>query len=72
VTRPGIVVDTDDLSGRLGEIKVRDVTDPHAPVILRVELAGRVRGGGVVARPPRRTFLQWLLRKPRPYRSRVG
>jgi hypothetical protein len=72
VTRPGIVVDTDDLSGRLGEIKVRDVTDPHAPVILRVELAGRVRGGGVVARLPRRTFLQWLLRRPRPYRSRAG
>ena len=72
VTRPGIVVDADALSGRLGEIKVRDVTDPHAPVILRVELSGRVRGGGVVARLPRRTFLQWLLRKPRPYRSRAG
>lgn len=72
VTRPGIVVDTDDLSGRLGEIRVRDVTDPHAPVILRVELAGRVRGGGVVARLPRRTFWQWLLRKPRPYRSRAA
>ena len=72
VTRPGIVVDTGDLSGRLGEVKVRDVTDPHAPVILRVELAGRVRGGGVVARLPRRTFWQWLLRKPRPYRSRPG
>ena len=72
VTRPGIVVDTDDLSGRLGEVKVHDVTDPHAPVILRVELTGRIRGGGVVARLPRRTFWQWLLRKPRPYRSRAG
>src|SRR6202042_578101 len=46
VTRPGIVVDTDDLSGRLGEVKVRDVTDPDDPVILRVELTGRIRGGG--------------------------
>src|SRR3984957_4042179 len=72
VTRPGIVVDTDGLSGRLGDVKVRDVTDPHAPVILRVELTGRIRGGGVVARLPRRTFWQWLLRKPRPYRSRAG
>ena len=69
VTRPGIVVDTDGLSGRLGDVKVRDVSGPHAPVILQVELAGRVRGGGVVARLPRRTFLQWLLRKPRPYRT---
>jgi hypothetical protein len=34
-----------------------------------VELAGRIRGGGIVARLPRRTFWQWLLRKPRPYRS---
>jgi Domain of unknown function (DUF1707) len=68
VTRPGIVVDTDGLSGRLGDVKVRDVTDSHTPVILQVELTGRVRGGGVVARLPRRTFWQWLLRKPRPYR----
>jgi hypothetical protein len=69
VTRPGIVVDTDALSGRLGDVKVRDVSGPHAPVILQVELSGRVRGGGVVARLPRRTFWQWLLRKPRPYRT---
>lgn len=72
VTRPGIVVDTDDLTGRLGEVKVRHVTDPRAPVTLRVELAGRLRGGGIVARLPRRTFWQWLLRKPRPYRSLTG
>jgi hypothetical protein len=69
VTRPGIVVDTDGLSGRLGDVKVRDFAGPTTPVILQVELAGRVRGGGVVARLPRRTFLQWLLRKPRPYRT---
>jgi hypothetical protein len=67
VIRPGIVVDTDGLTGRLGDVKVPPAADPHAPVILRVELVGRVRGGGVVARFPRRTFLQWLLRKPRPY-----
>ncbi len=72
VIRPGIMVDTDDLTGRLGEVKVRHVTDPDAPVILRVELAGRIHGGGVVARLPRRTFWQWLLRKPRSYRSQAG
>jgi hypothetical protein len=67
VTKPGIVVDTDDLTGRLGEVKVPLPADPHVPVILRVELVGRVRGGSVVARFPRRTFWQWLSRKPRPY-----
>jgi hypothetical protein len=72
VTRPGILVDTDGLTGKLGEVKVRHVTDPRAPVALRVELAGRIRGGGIVARLPRRTFWQWLLRKPRPYRSLTG
>lgn len=67
VTRPGIVVDTDGLTGRLGDVKVSPVADPHWPVILRVELAGRIRGGGIVAWLPRRTFWQWLLRQPRPY-----
>jgi hypothetical protein len=69
VTRPGIAVDTDGLTGRLGDVKVRSVADPHAPVTLRVELAGRIRGGGIVARPPRRTFWEWLLRRPRPSQS---
>ncbi len=67
VTRPGIVIDTDGLTGRLGDVKVPPAADPRVPVSLRVELAGRIRGGGIVARFPRRTFLQWLLRKPRPY-----
>ncbi len=69
ITRPGIVVDTDGLTGRLGDVKVPPAADPRAAVILRVELVGRARGGDVVVRFPRRTFLQWLLRKPRPYRS---
>lgn len=72
VTKPGIVIDADGLTGRVGDVKVPGVTDPHEPVTLRVELAGRVRGGGIVARLPRRTFLQWLLRKPRPYQSPTG
>jgi hypothetical protein len=67
ITRPGIVVDTDGLTGRLGDVKVPPAADPHAPVTLRVELAGRIRGGGIVARYPRRTFWQWLRRQPRPY-----
>jgi len=30
--------------------------------ILRVEISGQVRGGTIVARPPRRTFWHWLRR----------
>ena len=67
VTRPGIVVDTDGLTGRLGDVKVPPAADPRVPVALRIELVGRIRGGGIVARFPRRTFMQWLTRKPRPY-----
>ena len=67
VTRPGIVVDTDGLTARLGDVKVPPAADPRVPVMLRIELAGRIRGGEIVARFPRRTFIQWLLRKPRPY-----
>jgi hypothetical protein len=67
VTRPGIVVDTDGLTGRLGDVKVPPAADPRVPVALRIELVGRIRGGGIVARFPRRTFTQWLTRKPRPY-----
>ncbi|MFF1839230.1 DUF1707 domain-containing protein [Streptomyces sp. NPDC058231] len=62
VTRPGIEVDTDDLVRSSGEIKIRPVSGPDTPVTLRVQLAGQSRGGDIVARPPRRTFSQWLRR----------
>ncbi|MEU6273978.1 DUF1707 domain-containing protein [Streptomyces populi] len=64
VTRPGVVVDTDDL--RLVHCRIRHhrtPTDPDTPVALRVELTGRKAHGRVVVRPPRRTFGQWLLRR---------
>lgn len=63
VTKPGIVVVADELNVRMGDIKIRHRTDPHKPVILRVELAGRVRGGDIKARHPRRTFGQWIRRE---------
>ncbi len=67
VTKPGIEVDADDVAVRGGSVKVRPDTGSKRPVILRVEVSGEARGGSVVAGPPRRTFWQWLLRKPRPY-----
>jgi hypothetical protein len=67
ITRPGIVVDTDDVTVRSGSVKVRTHRDAGAPTILRVQVAGKVTSGSISARPPRRTFLQWLLRRPYVY-----
>ena len=67
LTKPGIVVDTDDVIVRSGSAKVVAPWDPEVPVILRIEVSGKVGSGHIKARPPRRTFGQWLLRRPRPY-----
>jgi hypothetical protein len=72
VTKPGIVVNADDVSVSLGDVKIKPGHDPGTPVMLHVELAGRLRGGSIVARLPRRTFWQWLTRAPRPYRPAGG
>jgi hypothetical protein len=64
VTRPGIVVDADALSLEHCKVKFRQVPDPDAPITLRVELVGRKSHGRVVVRSSRRTFGQWLLRRP--------
>jgi hypothetical protein len=69
ITRPGIVVDTDDVALVGGNLKAREHPDAQAPVVLRVELSGQVTGGSIVVRPPRpprRTFWRWLLRRERP------
>jgi Domain of unknown function (DUF1707) len=67
VTKPGIVVDTDDVAIRSGNVKVRTPWGHDVPVTLRIDVSGKVGSGNITARPPRRTFWQWLLRKPRPY-----
>ena len=67
VTRPGIVVDTDDVAVRSGSVKVRAPWAPDVPAVLRVQVSGQVGSGSIKARPPRRTFWQWLTRQPRPY-----
>jgi hypothetical protein len=69
VTKPGIVVDTDDVAIRSGTVKVRAPWSPDVPVLLRISVSGKVGSGTIRARPPRpprRTFWQWLLRRPRP------
>jgi Domain of unknown function (DUF1707) len=63
VPRPGVVVETDELSMTGGNIHKRPLW-PEAPVILTIEVSGSLRGGNLRVRGPRRTFLQWLLRRP--------
>jgi uncharacterized protein DUF1707 len=72
VTKPGIVVDADDVTIGSGNIKIRTPWGTAAPELLRIELAGRVRSGNITARPPRRTFWQWLTRAPRPYAAAIS
>ena len=70
VTKPGIEVIIDEVSVNSGSAKVRHPkTAGSVPTVLRVEVSGSVRSGSIVARPPRRGFLAWLLRRPVEYGS---
>jgi hypothetical protein len=72
ITKPGIVLDTDDVSVRHGVVNVQAPQDATVPTILRIQVSGKVGGGFIQAQPPRRprgprrTFWQWLLRRPKP------
>ena len=72
ITKPGIMVDADDVSIRSGRVKVPPPEGPGVPVLLTIHVSGKVGSGDITARqphpprPPRRTFWQWLLRRPRP------
>ena len=67
ITKPGIVVDADDVTVRSGHVKVRAPWGLDVPVLLRIDVAGTCGSGHITARPPRRTFWRWLRRAPRPY-----
>jgi hypothetical protein len=68
ITRPGIVVDTDDLTVRSGSVKVVPPAAPDTTVELWVKVSGEVRSGSVSARPARqgwwRALWRRLLRRP--------
>jgi hypothetical protein len=67
VTKPGIMVDADDVAVRSGRVKVLAPWGTEMPAILRIQVSGKVGSGRVIARPPRRSFWQWLVHRPRPY-----
>jgi class 3 adenylate cyclase len=60
ITRPGIVVDSDDLTVNSGSVKVVPPAGPAAPPQLRVKVCGRVGSGSVSAGPPRGRWLRAL------------
>lgn len=65
VVKPGIEVATDGLEVGVGEVKNRTTgsnsgSDSDVPVTFRVNVSGRIRGGDVVIRYPRRTLGQWV------------
>jgi Domain of unknown function (DUF1707) len=64
ITKPGIMVDTDEVGVHSGQVKVRAPWGPDVPVTLRVEVAGTVRSGHLLAGPRRRGFWKWLTRRP--------
>lgn len=64
VTRPGVEVIVDEVSVSSGSAKVRRAEGEHlVPTELRIEVSGSVKSGSIVARPPRRSFRDWLLRR---------
>ena len=47
---PGVTVDADSLTVRYADVKIRPAAEPDAPVVLRVQLAGRMRYGWIEQR----------------------
>ncbi|MFI6054889.1 DUF1707 domain-containing protein [Streptomyces violascens] len=64
VTGPGVVVNTESLSMSFCKGKAPAAVDPGAEHTLQVELTGHFAYGRIKVRTPRRSFGQWLLRKP--------
>jgi hypothetical protein len=50
VAGPGLVVDADSLTVRYADVKIRPAAEPGAPVVLRVQLVGRIRYGWIEQR----------------------
>jgi hypothetical protein len=67
LTRPGIVVDADDVIIRSGGVKVKAPWGADGLVDLHIVVTGQVGSGHLVARPRNRNFWQWLTRQPKPY-----
>jgi len=67
ITKPGVVVDADDVAVRSGHVNVKAPWGYDVPVTLRVEVTGKVGSGHFEAAPRRRNLWQWLTRQPHPW-----
>ncbi|HEY3684196.1 MAG TPA: DUF1707 domain-containing protein [Streptosporangiaceae bacterium] len=67
ITRPGVVVDADDVEVRSGSVRAKSPWNSRVPVTLRIHVSGKVGSGHISVRPPYRSFWQWLTRRPRRY-----
>jgi len=67
LTRPGIVVDADEVAIRSGHVRIKAPWGSEVPVQLHIEVTGTVGSGHFVARPRNRNLWQWLTRQPKPY-----
>ena len=63
VTKPGVVADTSEVAMVGGNVANRSPASDE-PAILSIEVSGRIWGGNIRVRGPRRTFWQWLRREP--------
>ena len=63
ITKPGIAVDADEVEIRSGHVKVLQPWGHDAPVSLRIVVNGKIGSGRLLARPPRRSFWEWLTRR---------
>jgi hypothetical protein len=69
LTKPGIVVDADEVAVNSGAVKVKVPWGHDVPATLRIDVSGRVHTGTITAHPPRlprRSLVDWLRRRPRP------
>jgi hypothetical protein len=69
VVPPDVFVDLDDVAVSSGSVRNRARPAAATQVRLRVHVTGKVHSGSIEVRPPRpprRSFWQWLLRRPRP------
>ncbi|MFC6883305.1 MULTISPECIES: DUF1707 SHOCT-like domain-containing protein [Actinomadura] len=64
IVPPEVAVEVDEVSVHAGNVKRRRSKGGDGTVRLRVNVSGTVRHGNVIVRGPRRTFLEWLLRRP--------
>jgi hypothetical protein len=64
VTKPGILVSTDDLQIRASGVKVWVPWGPDAPVRFRIEVSGKVDSSSLTAGPPRPDLVAMAVAAP--------